>query len=227
MQLSHLEATGFTVIYWFFPVDLLVTGYVSFPLLHCCSYWLILRFSPLATQPHVQYWLHSVTTFEYIAFIFVYDCMIFNFGSFNQTYTLIKIIIFKYSKIKLNSGPELLTIDTLQCCTLLDELDHIMRKYLRHTCFVSLWFLFFAFFLFVFCFFVCLFVCFPDRVSLYSPGCPGTHFVDQAGLELRNLPAFASRVLGLKAYATTAWLFTFLLTYFNVFHCDIPVYVCV
>jgi hypothetical protein len=35
-----------------------------------------------------------------------------------------------------------------------------------------------------------------DRVSLYSPGCPGTHFVDQAGLELRNLPASASGVLG-------------------------------
>jgi hypothetical protein len=33
---------------------------------------------------------------------------------------------------------------------------------------------------------------FQDRVSLYSPGCPGTHFVDQAGLELRNPPASAS-----------------------------------
>jgi hypothetical protein len=43
-----------------------------------------------------------------------------------------------------------------------------------------------------------------DRVSLYSPGCPGTHFVDQAGLELRNPPAAsASRVLGLKVCATT------------------------
>jgi hypothetical protein len=52
----------------------------------------------------------------------------------------------------------------------------------------------------------CLFVCFRDRVSLYSPGCPGTHFVDQAGLELRNLPASASQVLGLKACATTARL---------------------
>jgi hypothetical protein len=41
-----------------------------------------------------------------------------------------------------------------------------------------------------------------DRVSLCSPGCPGTHFVDQAGLELRNPPASASRVLGLKACAT-------------------------
>jgi hypothetical protein len=39
---------------------------------------------------------------------------------------------------------------------------------------------------------------FRDRVSLCSPGCPGTHSVDQAGLELRNPPASASLVLGLK-----------------------------
>jgi hypothetical protein len=39
---------------------------------------------------------------------------------------------------------------------------------------------------------------------LCSPGCPGPHFVDQAGLELRNPPASASQVLGLKACATTA-----------------------
>jgi hypothetical protein len=44
---------------------------------------------------------------------------------------------------------------------------------------------------------------FRDRVSLCSPGCPGTHSVDQAGLELRNPPASASRALGLKACATT------------------------
>jgi hypothetical protein len=37
---------------------------------------------------------------------------------------------------------------------------------------------------------------------LCSPGCAGTHFVDQAGLELRNLPAPASQVLGLKGCAT-------------------------
>jgi hypothetical protein len=38
---------------------------------------------------------------------------------------------------------------------------------------------------------VLLFFClsFQDRVFLYSPGCPGTHFVDQSGPELRNLPA--------------------------------------
>ncbi|GAB1292780.1 Non-structural maintenance of chromosomes element 4 [Apodemus speciosus] len=40
-------------------------------------------------------------------------------------------------------------------------------------------------------------------VSLCSPGCPGTHSVDQAGLELRNPPASASQVLGLQACATT------------------------
>ena len=62
--------------------------------------------------------------------------------------------------------------------------------------------------------YACLFVClvgwlvgwlvwfFRDRVSLYSSGCPGTHFVDQAGLELGNLPASASGVLGLKVCAT-------------------------
>jgi hypothetical protein len=47
---------------------------------------------------------------------------------------------------------------------------------------------------------------FRDRVSLCSPGCPGTHFVDQAGLELRNPPVSASQVLGLKTCATTARL---------------------
>jgi hypothetical protein len=79
-------------------------------------------------------------------------------------------------------------------------------------------------FLFLFvCLFVCLFVVafvigiiplpkrnslvFQDRVSLCSPGCPGTHSVDQAGLELRNPPVSSSQVLGLKACATTAWLF--------------------
>jgi hypothetical protein len=57
----------------------------------------------------------------------------------------------------------------------------------------------------VLCLFVCLFCFFfGDRVSLCSSGCPGTNSVDQAGLELRNQPASASQVLGLKACATTA-----------------------
>jgi hypothetical protein len=53
--------------------------------------------------------------------------------------------------------------------------------------------------------FVCLFVClfFRDRVSLCSSACPGTHSVDQAGLELRNMPASASQVLELKVCTTT------------------------
>ena len=64
-----------------------------------------------------------------------------------------------------------------------------------------------AFFIFYFiCLFVCLFVW--DWVSLCSPGCPGTHSVDQADLELRNLPTSASQVLGLQAWATTAQLFS-------------------
>jgi hypothetical protein len=47
----------------------------------------------------------------------------------------------------------------------------------------------------LFCFVV---VVFQNRVSLCSPGCPGTHSVDQAGLELRNSPASASQVLHFK-----------------------------
>jgi hypothetical protein len=44
---------------------------------------------------------------------------------------------------------------------------------------------------------------------MYSSDCPGPHFVDQAGLELRNLSASASQVLGLKACATTPSFCTF------------------
>jgi hypothetical protein len=58
-----------------------------------------------------------------------------------------------------------------------------------------------------FFFFFFVFLAFRDRASLYSPGCPGPHSVDQAGLELRNPPASASRVLGLKACATTPGTF--------------------
>jgi hypothetical protein len=55
-------------------------------------------------------------------------------------------------------------------------------------------------------FWFCLFLVFWDRVSLYSHGCPGTHSVDQAGLELRNPTASASQVLRLKACTATARL---------------------
>jgi hypothetical protein len=49
-----------------------------------------------------------------------------------------------------------------------------------------LFFFYFYFYLFIY------FLVFRDRVSLYSPDCPGAHFVDQAGLELRNPPASAT-----------------------------------
>jgi hypothetical protein len=44
---------------------------------------------------------------------------------------------------------------------------------------------------------------FQDRVSLCSPGCPGTGSLDHAGLEHRNPPASASQVLGSKVCTTT------------------------
>jgi hypothetical protein len=47
-------------------------------------------------------------------------------------------------------------------------------------------------FCFGFCF--CFSFVFGDRVSLCSLGCHGIHFVNQAGLELRNPPASASWV---------------------------------
>jgi hypothetical protein len=57
-----------------------------------------------------------------------------------------------------------------------------------------------AFIIFVlFCFVLFCFVLFCDRVSLCSPGCPETHFVDQAGFKLRDPPVFAFWVLGLNA----------------------------
>jgi hypothetical protein len=55
------------------------------------------------------------------------------------------------------------------------------------------------FLLFIFIYFIMVF---RDRVPLCSFGCPGTHFVDQAGLKLRNPPASASQMLGLKVCAT-------------------------
>jgi hypothetical protein len=62
---------------------------------------------------------------------------------------------------------------------------------------------------FCYCFFVLFGLAFRDRVSPCSPGCPGTHSVDQAGLEPRNSPASASQVLGLKACATTPGRYCF------------------
>ena len=57
--------------------------------------------------------------------------------------------------------------------------------------------------------FVCLgfllFVCclFSEKGFSCSPGFPGTLSADQTGLRLRDLPASASQVLGLKVCTTT------------------------
>jgi hypothetical protein len=48
------------------------------------------------------------------------------------------------------------------------------------------------------------FLVFRGRVSMCSHRWPGTHSIDQDGLELRNPPASASQVLVLRACATTA-----------------------
>jgi hypothetical protein len=85
--------------------------------------------------------------------------------------------------------------------------------------------LYISFCLFVFLVgFVCLFcfvLFFRDRVSLCRPGCPGTHSVDQAGLELRNLPASASQVLGLKACATTVQPVHFFKCFLAIWDCSV------
>jgi hypothetical protein len=73
---------------------------------------------------------------------------------------------------------------------------------LKHDTTYVFWvFWFFLVFLVLFCFLVWFFE--TEFLCIYSPGCPGTHSLDQAGLELRNPPASASRVQGLKTCATT------------------------
>jgi hypothetical protein len=92
--------------------------------------------------------------------------------------------------------------------------------------FLVFWF-FVLFFVFLFFWFFLVFLVFRDRVSLYSPGCPGTHFVDQAGLELRDPPASASRVLGLKVCATTPSITPFfkLINFLHsIFYPPTPIY---
>jgi hypothetical protein len=54
-------------------------------------------------------------------------------------------------------------------------------------------------------FFVFFFFFETGFLCIVLVGCPGTHSVDQAGLQLRNPSASASRELRLKVCATTAW----------------------
>jgi hypothetical protein len=71
-------------------------------------------------------------------------------------------------------------------------LGGILLYALRVFCLFGFGFWFFCFVLFWLVGF------FWDKVFQCSPGCPGTHSVDQAGLKFRNLPASASQVLGIK-----------------------------
>jgi hypothetical protein len=41
-----------------------------------------------------------------------------------------------------------------------------------------------------------------DRVSLRNYGCPRTHYIDEAGLRLRDPPSPSSQILEVKACAT-------------------------
>jgi hypothetical protein len=77
------------------------------------------------------------------------------------------------------------------------------------------------------CCFVLFWWVFRDRVSLYSPGCPGTNSVDQADLELRNPPASASQVLGLKACATTPGENMCCIAYVYMYVYSLCVHICV
>jgi hypothetical protein len=90
-----------------------------------------------------------------------------------------------------------------------DMVSVLRQTFLFTSHIINHFFLFFLFFvLFVYFVLFCFgfgfgfgFLVFRDRVSLYSPGGPGTHSVDQAGLELRNSPASASQMVRLKVCA--------------------------
>jgi hypothetical protein len=59
---------------------------------------------------------------------------------------------------------------------------------------------------FPFLFFFFFFGFFRDRISLYSPGCPGAHFVDQAGLELR-ICLLSAGIKGVCHHARLVYIF--------------------
>lgn len=93
--------------------------------------------------------------------------------------------------IPLKPVPPGLTLNTLpniaaaQCTTLALFATQLLcapRKHLSDFTSVSFFFFFF----------------FRDKVSLCSPGCLGTHSVDQAGLKRRDSSASANQMLGLK-----------------------------
>ena len=82
-------------------------------------------------------------------------------------------------------------------------------------------FLSFFFCLFGFGFLFCSVLFFRNQASLcHSPGCPGAHSVDQAGLIPyfieRSPPSSASQALGLKECTTTARLALFFVQFYLV-----------
>ena len=73
-----------------------------------------------------------------------------------------------------------------------------------HSSFETVWIFSFLFFSFLF------FSGFQDSVSLYDPGYPGTGSVDQASLKLRDLPASAFQMAGIKGmchHCPAIWMF--------------------
>jgi hypothetical protein len=62
------------------------------------------------------------------------------------------------------------------------------------------------------------FLVFRDRVSLYSPGCPGTHFVDQAGQTQKSacLCLLSAGIKGVCHHAR--FIVHFLNLYFKCYH---------
>jgi len=39
-------------------------------------------------------------------------------------------------------------------------------------------------------------------LTIWSPACPGTHYINQTGPKFREAPVSASQMLGLKVYMT-------------------------
>ena len=85
------------------------------------------------------------------------------------------------------------------------SLDEILGYILFVFCFCFVLFLFICFIVFIWFGLVWFFFFFFPETEL-SLGYPGTHSVEHAVLELRNLPASAFQVLGLKVCATTTQL---------------------
>jgi hypothetical protein len=70
-----------------------------------------------------------------------------------------------------------------------------------------------------------LFFFFQDRVPLFSPGCPRTHSVDQAGPELTEITCFSLLSAGINGKCHSCLAIHFYKDFF--FHLCVPVCLCV